>query len=72
MKPVKNKSLEIDLINPSNKAVGRNSPETSNNGFYRCDFELPLFPEIGTWTIKAKFGDMLETYAIAPIDVSKF
>ncbi|KAH3770835.1 complement C3-like [Dreissena polymorpha] len=74
MKPVKNKYLEIDLINPSNMAVGRKPfpPGSSINGFYRCDFELPPFPEIGTWTIKAKFGDMLETYAIAPIDVREF
>ncbi|XP_052214423.1 complement C5-like [Dreissena polymorpha] len=77
LKPMKNTQLEIDLIKldfqtPEDITVGRVSVGNSLNGFYRGDFQLPPFPEFGTWTIKAKLGGKLETYAIAPIEVREF
>ncbi|XP_052285268.1 complement C3-like isoform X3 [Dreissena polymorpha] len=74
MKPIKDKQLIIDLISPTNMTVGRVNiePGSSRNGFYRGQFQLPPFPDFGTWIIKAKLGGKLETYAISPIEVRDF
>ncbi|XP_052224018.1 complement C5-like [Dreissena polymorpha] len=74
MKPIKDKQLKIDLISPTGQTVGRATfdPGKSNNGFYRGKFQLPPLTDSGTWTIKAKLGGKLETYAIAPIEVREF
>ncbi|KAH3826700.1 hypothetical protein DPMN_128610 [Dreissena polymorpha] len=74
MKPITDKQLAIDLISPTAMTVDRVSfePGSSKNGFYKGQFELPPFPDFGTWTIKAKLGGKLETYAISPIDVREF
>ncbi|XP_052235637.1 complement C3-like [Dreissena polymorpha] len=74
MRPIKDKQLAIELISPTNMTVGRVNfePGKSQNGFYKGEFELPPFPDFGTWTIKAKLGGKSETYAIAPIEVREF
>ncbi|KAH3898476.1 hypothetical protein DPMN_022709 [Dreissena polymorpha] len=74
MRPIKDKQLAIKLISLTNMTVGRVNfePGKSQNGFYNGEFELPAFPDFGTWTIKAKLGGKSETYAIAPIKVREF
>ncbi|XP_052260683.1 complement C3-like [Dreissena polymorpha] len=58
MRPIKDKQLAIKLISLTNMTVGRVNfePGKSQNGFYNGEFELPAFPDFGTWTIKAKLG----------------
>ncbi|XP_052237839.1 complement C3-like [Dreissena polymorpha] len=76
MRPIKDKQLAIELISPTNMTVSRLNFEPGKSlhasGFYKGEFELPPFPDFGTWTIKAKLGGKSETYAIAPIEVREF
>lgn len=67
------RQMAIDIVSPSNLTLARKVFQLKETcGFYKHEFTLPQFPELGVWTARAFYKGLYETVSTSRFYVEEY